>query len=203
MTYLNRCALLAIFVSPMSVADTLSDKLSICAEKSDSLQRLVCYDKLTKEMRETRNNLPQQQAKLKVSAAEEVDHDVNLIQKDQLEIVLPSSELIDELPTQPRSAGAVDDTVKKEQQQQQFGKENIQRPEDLIKKITAKVVQVQKAPYGELIITLEGGQMWRQTNNARFKLSEGEVITIERGALGSFFIGKEDTNRRIRAKRLK
>jgi quercetin dioxygenase-like cupin family protein len=72
-----------------------------------------------------------------------------------------------------------------------------------VEQISAKVIEIQKAPYGELIITIEGGQVWRQKNRARFKLSEGEVITIERGALGSFFIGKEDTNRRIRVKRMK
>jgi hypothetical protein len=45
--------------------------------------------------------------------------------------------------------------------------------------------------------------VWRQTDGSHFRLSKDEVVIIERGALGSFFIGKEDTKKRIRAKRLK
>jgi dihydroneopterin aldolase len=197
MTYLSRCVLLAIFVSPIGVANTLLDELSICAKKSDSLQRLVCYDKLTKE---TNNRQPQQhQSTLEVIAAKKGDSSVNLARKDLSEATKASKKLP---PVKLNSTDVIDVTIK-QQKQEEFGKENIQRSENLVEQINAKVIKIQKAPYGELIITIEGGQVWRQKNRARFKLSEGEMITIERGALGSFFIGKEDTNRRIRVKRTK
>jgi quercetin dioxygenase-like cupin family protein len=201
MTYLRRCVLLIIFVSPIGVANTLLDELSICAKKSDSLQRLVCYDKLTKE---TNNRQPQQhQSTSEVITAKKVDSSVNLAQKSLSEATQAGTKASKKLPTvELQSTDVIDSTIK-QQRQEEFGKENIQRSENLVEQISAKVIEIQKAPYGELIITIEGGQVWRQKNRARFKLSEGEVITIERGALGSFFIGKEDTNRRIRVKRMK
>ena len=200
MTYLIRCILLVIFVSPVSVANTLLDELSICAKKNDSLQRLVCYDKLTKKT--NNSQLQQHQSTLKVTTTKKMDSSVNLAQKNLSGVAQMGAEPSKKPPAmQQQSTDVVGDTIK--QQQENFGKENIQRSENLVEQISAKVIEIQKAPYGELIITIEGGQVWRQKNRARFKLSEGEVITIERGALGSFFIGKEDTNRRIRVKRMK
>ncbi|MFT4810429.1 MAG: hypothetical protein ACI9LX_003795 [Paraglaciecola sp.] len=200
MTYLNKCVFLVIFVSPMSIANTLLDDLSMCAKNNDSLQRLVCYDKLAKD---TKSSQPKQpQATLKDTTVKSVDSDVQVAQKTQSETVLAVPERPQPPPVvQPQSTGVIANTVK--QQHASFGKEDIQRPEDVINQIKANVIKIQKAPYGELIITLENGQVWRQTDSIRFRLSTDELVIIERGSLGSFFIGKEDTNKRIRAKRLK
>jgi hypothetical protein len=88
------------------------------------------------------------------------------------------------------------------QQQTKFGYENKQPTEDLIKQIKATITNIRKAPRGQLIITLDNGQVWRQTDSMHFKLSKEEVVLISRGAMGSFFIGKENRNKRIRAKRV-
>jgi hypothetical protein len=200
MKYLSKCALLVIFVSPISIANSLFDQLANCAKNTDSLQRLVCYDKLAKD---TKSNPPKQaQVILKASIVEKVDSTVQVAPKVQPETVLAVSERPN-IPAvvEPQSVGLVANSV--EQQQASFGKEGIKRPEDIIKQLKVKVIKIQKAPYGELIITFENGQVWRQTDSMRFKLSTDEMIIIERGALGSFFIGKENTNRRIRAKRVK
>ena len=200
MKYLSKCALLVIFVSPVSIANSLLDELGICAKNTDSLQRLVCYDKLAKD---TKSHPPKQaQVILKDSIVEKGDSTVQVAPKVQPETVLAVSERPN-IPAvvEPQSVGLVANSVK--QQQASFGKEGIKRPEDIIKQLKVKVIKIQKAPYGELIITVENGQVWRQTDGMRFKLSTDEMIIIERGALGSFFIGKENTNRRIRAKRVK
>lgn len=200
MTYLSRCAFLMIFVSPIGVANTLLDELSICAKNNDSSQRLVCYDKLTKE---TKNSQPKQhQAFLKVTTTKKVDNVVQLAQKNQSEIVLAESKISKELPVvQPQSTTVVDNTVK--QRQAKFGNENKQRSEDLIQQILATIVAVQKAPRGELILTLDNGQVWRQSDSTRLRLRKDQVVVIKRAALGSFFIGKENTNKLMRAKRVK
>ena len=62
---------------------------------------------------------------------------------------------------------------------------------------------MQKTPYGKLIITLETGQVWRQTNSTSLRLKPGQEVYVEEGALGSYFLGKESSNKRIRVKRLK
>jgi hypothetical protein len=200
MTYLSRCVFLMIFVSPIGVANTLLDELSICAKNNDSSQRLVCYDKLTKE---TKNSQPKQrQASLKVTTTKKVDNVVQLAQKTQSEIVLAGSKISKELSVvQPQPTTVVDNTDK--QQQAKFGDENKQRSEDLIQQIQATIVEVQKAPRGELILTLDNGQVWRQSDSTRLRLRKDQVVVIKRAALGSFFIGKENTNRLMRAKRVK
>jgi hypothetical protein len=200
MTYLSRCVFLMIFVSPIGVANTLLDELSICAKNNDSSQRLVCYDKLTKE---TKNSQPKQrQASLKVTTTKKVDNAVQLAQKTQSEIVLAGSKISKELSVvQPQPTTVVDNTDK--QQQAKFGDENKQRSEDLIQQIQATIVEVQKAPRGELILTLDNGQVWRQSDSTRLRLRKDQVVVIKRAALGSFFIGKENTNRLMRAKRVK
>ncbi|MGK0268394.1 MAG: hypothetical protein ACI8Y3_001011 [Paraglaciecola sp.] len=200
MTYLSRCVFLMIFVSPIGVANTLLDELSICAKNNDSSQRLVCYDKLTKE---TKNSQPKlRQASLKVTTTKKVDNVVQLAQKTQSEIVLAGSKISKELSVvQPQPTTVVDNTEK--QQQAKFGDENKQRSEDLIQQIQATIVEVQKAPRGELILTLDNGQVWRQSDSTRLRLRKDQVVVIKRAALGSFFIGKENTNRLMRAKRVK
>ena len=83
-----------------------------------------------------------------------------------------------------------------------FGQENKKSPKDLINQIQGKIVKVTKSAYGKQIVTLDNGQVWRQTDSVRLKLVEGQSVTIKRGALGSFFISKENANKRIRAKRV-
>jgi hypothetical protein len=200
MTYLSKCALLVIFVSPISTANPLLDELAMCAKNTDSLQRLVCFDKLAKD---TKSKPPKQaQVTLKDSIVETVDSTVQVAPEVQPEKVLAVSER----PTtpsvaNPQSVVVIANSVK--QQQASFGKESLKRSEDIIKQLRVKVIKIQKAPYGELIINFENGQVWRQTDSTRFRLSKDEMVIIERGVLGSFFIGKEDTNKRIRAKRVK
>jgi hypothetical protein len=201
MTYLSKCALLVIFVSPISTANSLLDELAMCAKNTDSLQRLVCYDKLAND---TKSKPPKQpQVTSKDSIVERVDSIVKVAPKIQPEKVLAvSNHHKKPAVAEPQSVVVViANSVK--QQQASFGKEAVKRPEDRIKQLKAKVVKIQKAPYGELIITVENGQVWRQTDSTRFRLSKDEMVIIERGVLGSFFIGKENSNQRIRAKRVK
>jgi hypothetical protein len=199
-TYLSRCVFLMIFVSPIGVANTLLDELSICAKNNDSSQRLVCYDKLIKE---TKNSQPKQrQDSSKVTTTKKVDNVVQLAQKNQSEIILAGSKISKELSVvQPQPTTVVNNTIK--QQQAKFGDENKQRSEDLIQQIRATIVEVQKAPRGELVLTLDNGQVWRQSDSTRLRLRKGQVVIIKRAALGSFFIGKKNTNRLMRAKRVK
>jgi hypothetical protein len=200
MTYLSKCALLVIFVSPISTANSLLDGLAMCAKNTDSLQRLVCFDKLAKDTKSNPPNEPQ--VTLNDSIVERVDSTVKVAPKIQPEKVLAvSNHHKKPAVVEPQSVVVIANSVK--QQQASFGKEAVKRPEDRIKQLKEKVIKIQKAPYGELIITFENGQVWRQTDSIRFRLSTDEVVIIERGALGSFFIGKENTNQRIRAKRVK
>jgi hypothetical protein len=194
MTYLSKSAVLIALLSPFGMANTLLDDLSICAKNSDNLQRLVCYDKLA----EIAENSPSNQQKVQ----QQVTSSIPLTQQNQNNLVLTQLK-----PPQkahiikPQSAFNVTNEVN--QQQSSFGQEDKQRTKNLIKEIQAQVVLVKKGTYGKQIITLNNGQVWRQKDSTYLKLRKGQTIIIKRGAMGSFFIGKHSTNKRIRAKRIK
>lgn len=54
--------------------------------------------------------------------------------------------------------------------------------------IQSRVVRVREPPTGEALIELENGQVWRQSDTATLLLKAGDVVTISRGALGSFHL---------------
>lgn len=85
--------------------------------------------------------------------------------------------------------------------EESFGKIYKEEPAQ-ITKIDMTVKSVSKDAYGALKISFENGQVWKQNDSRRFKLKEGETVYIEKGALGSFMLGKESINTTIRVKRL-
>ncbi|QYK01067.1 hypothetical protein [Shewanella psychrotolerans] len=85
--------------------------------------------------------------------------------------------------------------------EESFGKIYKEDP-DQITKIDMTVKSVSKDAYGALKISFENGQVWKQSDSRRFKIKAGETVYIEKGALGSFMLGKESLNTTIRVKRL-
>lgn len=67
------------------------------------------------------------------------------------------------------------------------------------------VRNVAQDPYGRLVVTLENGQIWRQTDSRRVPLpragNEPVTLEIRRGALGSFFMTLSYHSSQIRARR--
>ena len=60
-----------------------------------------------------------------------------------------------------------------------------QAPE--LSEIAGTVTAVSAKPYGELVITLDNGQVWvERTPNSKIKVKVGDAVKIEAGALGSF-----------------
>ena len=83
----------------------------------------------------------------------------------------------------------------------EFGLEHKEIAENGEESITSMISSVKKAPYGELIITLENNQQWRQIGSDSLKLDEGDTVIISRGVFNSFLLKKADQNRSIRVKR--
>jgi hypothetical protein len=58
---------------------------------------------------------------------------------------------------------------------------------DELKEITATVTAIGAKPYGELVITLDNGQVWAErAPGSKIKLKTGDSVKIEAGELGSF-----------------
>jgi hypothetical protein len=61
------------------------------------------------------------------------------------------------------------------------------RPETQPKRMSAKVAAIEKRPRGELVVTLDNGQVWAQKDaGAYFPLKVGDPVAILAGTLGSF-----------------
>ncbi|KJY95408.1 MULTISPECIES: hypothetical protein [Pseudoalteromonas] len=68
--------------------------------------------------------------------------------------------------------------------------------------LRARVSQVDEAPYGELILTLDNGQKWRQIGTEHFRLNSNDTVIISRGMFNSFLLKKQGANKSIRVKRV-
>lgn len=61
--------------------------------------------------------------------------------------------------------------------------------EDMNERMDATITEVSSRPRGELVITLDNGQIWEQkTANSKIKLEAGDEIEIKKGAFGSFML---------------
>lgn len=81
---------------------------------------------------------------------------------------------------------------------QQQAKQNTQPTE-----VTARVTEVSTRPRGELVITLDNGQIWQQTQaGTNVRVRADDVVTIRAGALSSYILiaasGKTTKVTRIR-----
>lgn len=68
--------------------------------------------------------------------------------------------------------------------------------------ITATIEKVKQLIRGQWVIYLDNGQKWQQKDNIKIKLRLGDQIRLEKGAMGSVFLYKQDSHRGIKVKRL-
>ena len=68
--------------------------------------------------------------------------------------------------------------------------------------LIAIINTVTRAPRGELILTLDNNQVWRQIGADGFRVNAGQVVVISRGAFNSFLLKLQDGNKSIRVKRV-
>lgn len=168
--------LLTLLVTPgISQAETLAQAVEKCRIVSNSLKRLVCYDQLAQRA----NNLE--------------DSDLAEFYAQRPVVHAPPGGPVQPQRVDPRTSEPQSDFGLEAQKQRQKNEE--------VSEITAVVGKVEKAPKGKLIITLDDGQVWRQTDGASYRLKSGDTVIISRGTLGAFYLKKYDTNKRIRVKR--
>lgn len=68
-----------------------------------------------------------------------------------------------------------------------FGARGELKPDHRLSEITATVTALGAKPHGQLVITLDNGQVWAEiATGSKVKLKTGDSVTIEAGALGSF-----------------
>ncbi len=85
----------------------------------------------------------------------------------------------------------------------EFGLEHKNIAEGSEKEQINHVLKIKKSPHGEMIITMDNGQVWRQIGTDRLRVQTDSQVFIRRGALNSFLLKLADGNKSIRVKRIK
>ncbi|NKF51263.1 hypothetical protein G3R49_11925 [Shewanella sp. WXL01] len=158
---------------PVLANTSLEQQLIQCGGVQDKLDRLICYDKLA--------------ASVGTMSIQPVANST-----EQAPPVVVAN-------TASVSTASVSESITS--QQQEFGLKK--KVEEEVEKISATIVNVKKDPYDAFIITLDNGQVWKQSESRRYKLKPGQVVSIETGMFGSFNLGVEDRNSTTRVKRVK
>lgn len=151
--------------------------LQACTFIENDANRLLCYD----------NTMAGKSLSRKDQAGTAVDAPANNSTTKAAVATGAASVAVTQAPTKTKN--------------EDFGLEHKEVAKDNDDEIKATVKSVDEAPYGELIITLENGQQWRQIGSDSMRISSNDDIVISRGMFNSFLLRKEGQNRSIRVKR--
>ncbi|WP_100658079.1 hypothetical protein [Alteromonas flava] len=164
----------------LAQSQTLQDAIQNCSSEANSLQRLVCYDRVAKSVREYKGGQlvlpsasvtpPAAQARVTPPAA-------------------PARQVVD------APAAPVNDA------ESQFGLEHRQDTDAMIQKLYAVITKISTDARRKRLITLDNGQRWRQQDSSTLKVSVGDTVYVERGVLGAFYLSTDDVNKRMKVKR--
>ena len=143
--------------APLVRAQSLPEQMRACRAETDESRRLNCYDRAAATLDKT--------AATAAPAAPSVAR------------AAPADKAVTNAPA---SSGAADFGVSE-------GPLAAKRQATSLKEITAVVTAVSSRGRGELVITLDNGQVWAQNEAvAYFPLSVGDTVKIHSAAIGSY-----------------
>lgn len=156
-------------------ANDLVQALQECKELANADNRLACFDSI---------QIPAKTIK-KVIAAKESKSTKQVVK--EIDVVSVPKQATEAAPTR---------VIKKEQ----FGLKNIVKEPEYI---TLVVEKIKKNPYGDIIVYLQEGQVWKQTDGRALRLKQNDKVIVKKGALNSFQMMKEGGSRLMKVKRIK
>lgn len=72
-----------------------------------------------------------------------------------------------------------------------------------VNEITATITQATQMLRGQWKLSLDNNQKWQQKDSHKLKLLVGDVVVLQKGALGAFYLKKLGSHRRMRVRRIK
>ncbi|QYJ78523.1 hypothetical protein [Shewanella acanthi] len=177
----------AVMLVSLQANASIEQQVIQCSAITKEPQRLACYDTLAANI-----------------------HSINAVTPTQpitpvapIAPIAPAAPVSSVAPATLPVAGTPVPAPSTAQAEASFGMEAKQVREELTDKIFLDVQSVKADAYGALKITFTNGQIWKQTESRKYSLKAGEKVYIERGVLGSFYLGTESRNAKIRVTRLK
>ena len=187
-------SILTISVTVHAAAPSIKQALTECAQQTNSLQRLVCYDRISAQLQDYANDAPTTAPKLITAQSTPPVAPHNAMVKASEAKIEPSP--ITKSITVP-IAKPITEPVK--DAVASFGK-TVATEDSMI----ATIASVKTGRNNLMTITLDNGQVWLQTKSEdRARLSAQQVVTFEKGFFGAFYLSAEGSNRRVAVKRLK
>jgi len=190
---------LSIFASTIALAaadeENSASAFAECAALQDDAERLACFDKVAFRPQPT----PVLSEPAEIRQPEAAAPTAEAARPDAPKAE-PTTQSIDAtLPDEPTVAPALSPV-------EEFGMNatvaaqsgNSGRPEKLTE-ISATVTHVRKRAYGELVVTLENGQVWTEKESEYgFRIKQGDTITIRQGRLGGYrMIGRGNRSSQV------
>lgn len=163
----------AIMLVSVQANARIEQQLTQCATTADKLDRLICYDKLAESVKAGTIN-------------------TQVIPATVATVAVPAAAIVATVPQAP-AAKIADD----------FGMEAKRVQENTVDKIYLEIQSIAEDAYGDIKVTFTNGQVWKQTDGRKYNVKQGETVYIEKAALGSFLMGTDDRNAKVRVKRLK
>jgi hypothetical protein len=171
-------------VSPLVAADRVSDRVLACAAEADDERRLACFDALAAALRDPRPpaaNAPLSPAPAAAAGSPAVAPPV-----------APSAAAASAAaPAAAPAAAAQPSQAGTPSPEDRFGLRRDLKQEKAgeLTELSATATAISAKPRGELVITLDNGQVWGEiAPGSKIKVKPGDAVKIEAGTLGSFFL---------------
>jgi hypothetical protein len=208
--------LASAIAAPQVFAQTLPASVIACADETDVLKRLSCYDREVSRYRAhpaaSTTAPPGTTAPAAASAAAPAAGSGASADAPPASASAtaapPASRPSSASGTRATSAG----TASPADQQAEFGmngelkrKEqgpNVAAEPAKLEQLTARITSLAYKPHGESILTLDDGQTWEEAENTtHVPYHVGDEVTIKRGVLGAFYLSSSGV-RGMRVKRV-
>jgi hypothetical protein len=204
--------LASAIAAPQVFAQTLPASVIACADETDVLKRLSCYDREVSRYRAhpaaSTTAPPGTTAPAAASAAGSAAGAGAPPASASATAAPPASRPSSASGTRATSAG----TASPADQQAEFGmngelkrKEqgpNVAAEPAKLEQLTARITSLAYKPHGESILTLDDGQTWEEAENTtHVPYHVGDEVTIKRGVLGAFYLSSSGV-RGMRVKRV-
>lgn len=173
---------LVCFVSGAHAADGNSPQQ--CAALGDDAERLACYDRIFRAPAGTVPAVTGAASTAAGAAATTTPAPAakSGVATDAAAVLAPAASAAAPAATSPQDDFGLTEAAKRAREPEETrGK--------LLDSISGTVAKVARQPAGELILTLENGQVWTQLEvDPRARVAVGDTVTIRKAALGSHLL---------------
>ena len=176
-----RLALVIVLAMSLSTAGWSEESdLALCRTIADPLERVACYDAALDAASQESAKIAASQESFELTKSQEsVDF------TESRELVEPTAS-----PTAESLFGRTNESIK----------DTLEIEE--VSEIAYPVIEIRQSPLDRLIVELENGQIWMQTDATRLNLKLGDIVRVRAGLGGSYYLQKASGSRSVKVKRM-